>query len=188
MKSPYATNLQSVLNDGDTKIVLEIFERIAIQAWLERHPFQTISVESNLSDGGIEINGLYSYSERTTRISTQRDTNSFGQILEWGKTDKVSDTANSLLQCIQFTLLHELGHHVHAELRFVDSWQFGSTLRAVRTNAVSQYAKMPNRPLEYFAETFAAWVLYPTELILFDRLGYDMIHRALTVLDVDLRQ
>jgi hypothetical protein len=57
-----------------------------------------------------------------------------------------------------------------------------------RTNAISEYAKIQARPEEYFAETFAAWVLYRVELSVNDELGYGMMQRALETLGVEVQE
>ena len=129
---------------------------------------------------------MYSYQDKIAQICVTRD--DYGQEFEWGKIDKVSNTAKTLLQAIIFTFLHELGHHIHAALRDIDKFRFGMTLRVIRTNAISNYAKSPLLQLEYFAETFAAWVLYRAELRLKDQFGYAMIAAALAVLELEIKE
>ncbi len=188
MKSLFALTIESVLSDVSTQSVLEIFDKIGIGSWLQKHPFQKLSFEPVVLIAQREVNGSFDYQNRIAQVSTQRPSHAYGQILIWGQTDKLSQTAKTLEEAVGFTLLHESGHHIHAALRDVDKFQFGLTLRAIRTNAVSNYAKTPNAPLEYFAETFVAWVLYRTDLIINDTFGYAMIDKALKTLGIEVKE
>lgn len=188
MPSPFAVVLESVLDQAQTLAVLDIFVQIGVAAWLEKHPIRRLGFQTQIVYQGRVLQGVYSYKDNTMEIAVTRAASSYGQTLEWGKTDKVSNTALTLHQAMQFTLLHELGHHLHAALLEYDRFEFAMTLRAVRTNAVSNYAKTPLEPIEYFAETFVAWVLYRTELLIYDNLGYGMIQRALKILALELEE
>ncbi len=59
-------------------------------------------------------------------------------------------------------------------------------MQAIKTNGVSNYAK--SAEVEYFAETFVAWILYRTELAVNDELGYGMIQRALKALVIEVKE
>lgn len=117
-----------------------------------------------------------------------RNRGEWGENLDWGRIDKLSYTGRSEFEAVQFTVLHELGHHLHACLNQVNKLQFQFSLRMPRTNAVSTYAKKSVRPEEYFAETLAAWVLFRVELFIHDELGYGMIERALKVLGIEVQE
>ncbi len=182
MTTLFAETIESVLNELETQAILEILIKIEISHWLEQNPFKHLAFVKKAYLNQTEVNGWYSYETRVCEVSTSRSKHEYTQNLNWGKTDKLSQTARTEQEAIQFTLLHETGHHIHAILQERNLLMYNLTLRATRTNAVSNYAKTPLRPREYFAETFVAWVLYRTELLVHDGLGYGIIERALKAL------
>jgi hypothetical protein len=184
----FANQLESVLDEAQTQAVLEILNKIGLREWLEQHPFTVLVFEEKVFIFEREVSGYYNYRTSEARIAVTREPTEYNQVLEWGRTDKLSNTATSLLQAIQFTLLHEVGHRVHAVLQKADVFGFEMSLRAVKSNAATNYAKTPASLVEYFAETFVAWVLCRTELFIYDNLGYGMIYRALRVLELEVRE
>ncbi len=182
MRTPIAEDLESDLDDSQTQKILEIFDKVGLSEWLVSNPFKKIKLTSKvytqINHDFIEVNGLYSYQTMKAEIATSRDTTEYGHSLDWGRIDKISHTGRTALEAVQFTALHETGHHIHAVLRYLNKLQFVMTMNPVRSNAVSNYAKVAS-PIEYFAETFAAWILYRTESLIFDNTGYGMIGRAL---------
>jgi hypothetical protein len=136
--------------------------------------------------GEIEVYGLYSYLERSAEISITREKSSFGQTLIWGAIDKLSYAAPNALSAVRYTMLHELGHHLHNNLRDMDSFQFALTIRAIRSDGVSNYAKKLAAPIEYFAENFLAWVVCRKALFQNDKFAYAMIEKALQTLELEV--
>jgi hypothetical protein len=191
MKTAIAENLESTLDDQQTQAILEIFNRIGIRNWLEQNPFKELKfvpkVYMEMDNVSVEVSGFYSYQQRKAEVGLLRDNEEYKKFLQWGRTQKLSHTGQTLLQAIQITLLHELGHHIHAQLREIGSSEFVVAMQLPRTNAVTNYAKSP-RPVEYFAETFAAWVLYRPQLSKRDTLGYAMISRALKILSIEVNE
>ncbi len=188
MTSPFAENLESTLSESDTEAILEILSKIGIQHWLSVNPFKEIKFVNQSFLFGVEVNAWYDYQTRETQISTVRTRQDWGEHLDWGKVNKVSQTAQSELEAIQFTLLHELGHHIHAHYRLANTLAFRQTMTIPTTNAVSNYAKTIDRPQEFFAETFVAFVLFRVELSVYDQLGYAMILRALEALGIEVKE
>ena len=84
------------------------------------------------------------------------------------------------------TLVHELGHHIPNMLGIADRAYFDVTLRLVFLQGGTNCAKLNN--LEYFAESFALYVYYPTELLIQDFQGYGMIEKTLKILGLEVRQ
>ncbi len=188
MITPFAENLESTLDEHDTQVILEILGKIGIQHWLSDNPFKEIKFVNQSYLLGNEVNGWYSYQTRETEINVTRNQNDWGQSLDWGQVYSLSQTGRSRLEAVQFTVLHELGHHIHAMLYQNNANMFRQTMMTIRSNAVSNYAKTPQKPVEYFAETFVAWVLYRVELFVNDQLGYGIIQRALKALSIEVNE
>jgi hypothetical protein len=182
VNTPFAKSIESILDERETYRLLNIVKQIGLAAWLEQNPFHKLEFLSKVFLYEQEVHGVYSYKNQIAIIGTSRDSFDYGHDLNWGKISKLSLTSKTVFQSVQFTFLHELGHHLHAFLYLQQPIEFDMSMRMVRTNAVSQYAKTPNRRVEYFAETFVAWVLYRTELLIFDEFGYGMMQRALRTL------
>jgi hypothetical protein len=130
--------------------------------------------------------GWYGYQTGEAEISLSRATNEYGTTYQHQRFWSISSLANTALQAVQMTCLHETGHHIHAHLREIDLQQFSQTMLVPRTSALSQYGM--GRNLEYFAECFAAYVFKRTELLTDDLLGYAMIERALTRLGIVVQE
>ncbi len=190
VNSPFANQIESGLRDDEVNAILEIFNRIGMRDWLQNNPFQKLKIEPYiflwLGEKRIEVHGVYDFETKKASVATIRDSDSYAQALIWGKTDKLNHTGRTALEAVQFTALHELGHHVHGFLRDSNGLEFGSTQKLPRTNAVSNYAKSVYT--EYFAETFVAWILYRTELFVNDFLGYGMMLRALDALGIEVTE
>jgi hypothetical protein len=188
VKTPFTENLETVLDDAQTQAILEVFDKIEISQWLAQNPFKKLALVERSYVFNTEVRGWYDYVTREAEISATRDTGEWGQRLEWGKVQKLSQTGRTILEAVQFTGIHELGHHIHAELNQKNPLQFKLSLKMPQTNGISEYAKTPRRSEEYFAETFAAWVLYRVELSVNDELGYGMIERALKALGIEVKE
>ncbi len=186
MKASVVHIIKTSLDVTETQLILEIFDKIEAVQWLVKNPFRQITLAKKIYFNGKEANGMYSYRTQEMEISTSRSIPDYGKSLNWGKIQTLSMTGRTELEAIWFTGLHELGHHVHKVLLETNKAQFGMTILAVRTNGVSNYSKTAE--IEYFAETFAAWVLYRTELALYDQLGYAMIERALKTLALEVKE
>jgi hypothetical protein len=182
--TPYANTLVTELLPDEVAQITAVFDQIGVSHFLEQNPFLALEFLPNVVLDGREVNGWYDYKQRSSAISLSKEQDDFGQPLNWGQVGSVSTVAKSVPDAIQRTLVHELGHHVHRTLGAIDSGQFGTTLRMVRTNAVSNYAKID--ALEYFAESFSAYVFHRTELIFYDEFGYGMIERALKCLGLEV--
>ncbi len=186
IETTFATTCTTTLDLEQTTALLEMFSNIGIGAWLTQHPFAGLHFKPRVLLGEIEVYGLYSYLERTAEIAVAREENSFGQALVWGKIDKLSYAAPNALDAVLYTMLHELGHHVHNCLRAAELFQFALSLRTIRSDGVSHYAKKSTAPIEYFAENFLAWVVAREALFQNDKLAYAMISQALKTLQLEV--
>jgi hypothetical protein len=180
----FAKHLQSHLEIHETIALLQIFSRVGIDNWLHDNPFSALHIRKDVMLHGIPVNGWFSYQENTATIATSRDSKEWAEQLVWGRTDRLSLTAPTAFEAIQFTLLHELGHRLHLALLF-DAALFRMPWLLPRSDAVTNYAKSANAE-EYFAESFVAWIFYRTELFAQDQLAYAMIQRALDALGIEV--
>ena len=188
VKTPITRQLESMLDDTQTQVILKIFDKIGINQWLGKNPFKKITLVEQSYIANVEVSGWYDYNAREAEISSTKNSDEWGARLEWGKVDKLSHTGRTALEAVQFTAIHELGHHIHAELSKQNALSYKLSFQLPRTNGVSTYAKTPRRAEEYFAESFAAWVLYRVELSVHDQLGYGMIERALEALGIEVKE
>jgi hypothetical protein len=124
VKTPFAENLETALDDTQTQAILEIFDKIGINQWLAKNPFQKLHLVERSYVFRTEVSGWYDYRTREAEISATRNSDEWGQKLDWGKVQKLSQTGRTVLEAVQFTAIHELGHHIHAELNKRNALQF----------------------------------------------------------------
>jgi hypothetical protein len=182
----YALKVFSDVSELETKTILQVLETVGVAAFLQTRPFQSLNLRQALTFQNQTVLGLYSYQTGEAEISISRASNEYGLTYQHQRFWSISSLANTPLQAVQITCLHETGHHIHAYLRETDLQQFAQTMLVPRTNALSQYGM--SRNLEYFAECFAAYVFKRTELFTDDSLGYAMIERALTRLRIVVQE
>jgi hypothetical protein len=167
------------------KIVL-VLEESGLASFLRSNPFALLEFCTDLNLQNHSVHGMYSYQTTEVKINVNRDNNDFGQTYNQQLFWSISTLANTELDAIRRTLIHETGHHLHNTLRTLDSNFFRSTMLMPKSSALSQYA-MQNNP-EYFAEAFAAYVFQRTELLVQDKLGYDMITKSLSILGLQIKE
>jgi hypothetical protein len=185
--TPYAPILETHLGQDHIDRIVQIFEEIGVTQWLEQNPLSQLHFTREVfSDFNTSVNGMYSFLTATLHVATQRDRATYGKTFEWGAVHSVSTTGVLQIDAVQRTLVHELGHHIHATLGKVDLESFNKTMRAVFLRGGTTYSKRDN--IEYFAESFALYVFYPTELLVKDVDGYGMIEKALGVVGLEVEQ
>jgi hypothetical protein len=188
VQSIYTTQLKYTDSDDTVQGVLAILDHLGIQSWLVQHPFYQLEFSDVVQLGPRQVNGWYSYRDKSAHIALSRSQDTYGTKLDWGRNKALSHVSSTELEAVQKTLIHELGHHLHQRLSEVDLLRYNLTFRVIRSNAASEYAKTPFNPEEYFAETFVAWVFHRTDLIIFDELGYAMMKTALSILSVEVKE
>ncbi len=166
-----AQEFSSSLSDQQTQQIILVLEESGIVSFLRVHPFRLLELRSNVVLQTRPVHGVYSYQTTDTKINVHRDNADFGQSYQQQAFWSISALADTKLNAIRRTLIHETGHHVHHVLRTTDPSFFRSTMLIPRSSALSQYG-MQNNP-EYFAEAFAAFVFQRIELFVQDKLGYD---------------
>ncbi len=188
MQSPHALQLKYTASSEQIKALLLIFDQIGIGHWLSENPFSSLEFRDTVVLNQYGVNGWYSYKDRNAQIALTRDKTSFGAALDWGQIQSVSTVSNSPFEAIGKTMVHELGHHLHNKLLLDFPELFGVTMRMIRSDAISNYAKSPRRPEEYFAESFAAWVFHRTDFVIFDQQGYATMNKSLDTLGITVKE
>ncbi len=126
--------------------------------------------------------------------------------LPMGETFSVASRyGTSAEEQAQITFSHELGHHIHLSAK---NWQLQNRVNDIIDNAytergfadnprlvqdvleknvespaVSRYAATD--PMEYFAESFAAYLRDSYGLRKHDKIGFDMVAKVLTALHIE---
>jgi hypothetical protein len=185
-QTPYAREIETHVGQDYIDRLTHIFKDIGVSDWLEQYPLSRLELRETVLNKGRPVNGVYSFKQKSLRASTTRERNQYGYPFEWQRVNSVSSTAETQFLSIQITLVHELGHHIHNMLGITDRTYFDATLRFVFLQGGTNYANLDN--IEYFAESFALYVYYPTELLVKDPQGYGMIEKTLEILGLEVRQ
>jgi hypothetical protein len=126
-----------------------------------------------------EWNGSYDPSTADITVNANRAPSSYGREFIPEELKSVSEAGRDLVEAMQRSLYHEIGHHV---LEFAEAVQPGTVveirklLRSGRAIPVSKRAR--ELAMEYFVETFAAYRFEET-LVYRDPEGYDMVEAIL---------
>jgi hypothetical protein len=120
--------------------VVSVFSEIGTETWLAKNPFEKIVFSGKVFYENREVHGLYSAFAQEVHVATTRSSDI--QPFRWGEIQAVSHTALTSLEAIRKTLIHELGHHLHAHLLQLNKTQFMQTTLMVRTNAISHYGRV----------------------------------------------
>ncbi len=185
-RTPYANALETHVGQDHINRLTQVFIDIGVAHWLEEHPFSRLELTHAVMYRGQNVNGLYDFLQRTLKIATTRDSSEYGQTFEWQRAYSVSSTGKTPTETVQMTLVHELGHHIHNILGQTHRAYFNETLAMVFLQGGTTYAQKDH--LEYFAESFALYVFYPTELLVKDPNGYGMIEKTLRLVGLEVKQ
>jgi len=184
--TPYALELETHLDAVLLARLTCIYEDIGASFWLAVRPLSRLELTREVWDEGVQVAGLYSYPARWMKVATRRVKTEYGKPWVWQGVYSVSSTATTQTQAVQMTLVHELGHHVHSVLGVLDEALFLKTMRANILQGGTTYSR--SRRTEYFAECFALYTFYSTELLLGDPEGYGMIELALERVGLEVKQ
>jgi hypothetical protein len=192
--SRIAKHIQSSLNETQTQAVLNILLTTNLNLTLERIPLGELrfvekwndfdDLHANLASGVCippfpEYKIRYGYPHLRVKAITRADRIPLGdELLHPGISEAVAviTTPTQWMQCV---LVHEIGHH----LIFERTTQLVNIIKPAflkSQNPISQLASLNWE--EYFCETLAAHIMYPTELEKYDQIGYNMIQEALETL------
>jgi hypothetical protein len=185
--TPYARVLETHAGQDYIDRLTRIFEDIGAAQWLERNPLSCLELtQTVLDEFKEEVNGMYSFKSSAMQVATTRSKSEYGQLFEWGSVYSVSSTGELPIDAVQRTLIHELGHHIHKVLLELNPELFDRTVKVAAILGGTRYAKTHWR--EYFAENFALYVFYPTELLVKDEAGYGMMEQALSAVGLEVKQ
>jgi hypothetical protein len=126
-----------------------------------------------------EWNGSYDPSTADITINARRPPSSYGREFIPEELKSVSEAGRDLVEAMQRSLYHEIGHHVLECAEAVQPGtivEIGKLLRSGRAIPVSKRARV--RGLEYFVETFSAY-RFEEALVYKDPEGYDMVETIL---------
>lgn len=186
VRTLFVEHIESELPESQLQVFLQIPEQIGLSDFLIQHPLQTIRFEYNIVFDGREVNGLYEFLTREASVNLSRQVFDCGQPYQKQKFSSISVLAEDTHLAIGRTFVHELGHHVHCILREQDLSLFRMTMLTPRSDSLSQYGLI--NPLEYFAESFAAYVFQRLELLIDDPFGHATIDRVLARLALNIKE
>jgi hypothetical protein len=184
-QTPYAREIETHVGQDRIDRLTDIFKEIGVSDWLEANPLSRLELTQQVfTDAGNPANGMYSFVFQTMHVATTRDVSEIRKVFDWQRVYSVSSTAQTPTEAIQRTLIHELGHHIHnlLQLRFLDV--FKRTLAVNYLAGGTLYAQYNKQ--EYFAESFALYVFFQSELLQRDPVGHAMIEAALTRLGLEV--
>jgi hypothetical protein len=181
-----AKEIQSVLSDHQLQHIIVLLEDVGLASFLTLYPLEKLIFEDQVLIENRVSNGQYEFFTQTIKVGTFREERDYNNIYQKQQFWSISTLASTSELAYLRTLVHELGHHIHRILREKDKNMFQYTMTIPNYNALSQYGLQDN--LEYFAECLAAYIFHRVELMLDDWLGYDMIQKALQVLNLNLKE
>ncbi len=182
----YTQSFFSILSEEQTKVILAVLEEAGLQIFVQKYPFRSLEFRSDVQLKARVVQGFYSYQTQDAKINVDRDITDFAVVYKQQDFWSISSLAKTPIGAIRGTLIHETGHHLHNHLKSLNPSVFRHTMLMPRSSALSQYGTQ-NNP-EYFAETFAAYVFLRTELLVQDKLGYDMMNLALNALELQVKE
>lgn len=164
--------------------------------FLQTNPLSELRLEPTIK--ARNANGSYQIRAPlpgTSVLSVQwnRKTDTWGQKLEPEKMWSVSSVGGTRLESVIRTFVHELGHHIHLHdvgLRTADYTAIDQDIKAEFAKrryggSFTRYAATLH--VEYWAETFAAFVFHPSSLKRRDPAGYALVQRVLKARKISLR-
>jgi hypothetical protein len=182
----FTFSLQSSLSDDELQQVTAVIDRIGLGDCLRKNPFTSLRFAPDVIVDSRLVGGFYDYKTGDCEVSTVKDIDEYGQELQWGKIYKMSAIAQTPLLAIQRTFVHEIGHHLHSQLRKVSLPRFHQTMLSPQQHGPSRYAKV--NPREYFAESFSAYVFARSAMVVYDEFGWKMMERVLQDLGIEVTE
>ncbi len=186
VKSFFAQNIITELDDFQTSQLLDILGQVGLGSLLEHFPFTSLQFVAEVLYQGRQVNGVYDFKRGIAEIALSRADSDFGMSYAKHQFWSISSLATTSKQAITRTLIHETGHHLHSILRSEDRVLYGRTLILPSSNGISQYATVD--PYEYFAECFSAFVYQRTEFFVDDVVGYGIMQAVLERFGVKIKE
>jgi hypothetical protein len=173
--SVQAREFLSALPEKPTKEVLSALARDPkVVAILSSHPLGRLELSGRVPNP--TWNGSYRPASADLVVNPFRPPDSYGKEFYPPELRSVSEAGRTLVEAMQRSLYHELGHHILNVAGPEARSQVTRLLRSGRTFPISQRAKM--RAVEYFSESFAAY-RFEDSFADKDPEGYHMVEAIL---------
>jgi hypothetical protein len=182
----FAEHIESDLSETQLQGLLQIPEQMVLSDFLIQYPLRSLRFKNQIIFDDREVNGVYEFLTREASINLLRQTFEYGQLYQKQKFSSISVLALDTHLAIARTFVHELGHHVHCILREQDLSLFRTTMMTPRSDSLSQYGL--TNPLEYSAESFAAYVFQRIELLIDDPFGHGTIEKVSARLSLEIKE
>ena len=171
----HVDEILTTLSDIDTARVLSVLGSPNLLKFLEAHPLSRVEFSGRFSEP--DLNAEYDPRARAIVVNSDRPRDTYGQTLQAGPAVTVSSLGRDLTDAMSRSLFHELGHHVeHCAGPFV----IDAVVAAGRQKLLYPFSRRARlNPLEYFAESFAAYQFENDALYHKDPVGYTVIEGIL---------
>jgi hypothetical protein len=122
--------------------------------------------------------GFYDANSRDLVVNSARSPETYGKEFHPPELASVSAAGSNLVEAMQRSLYHEIGHHILENLPAQILDRIATQSRSRRAAPVSIRAR--GNPLDYFSETFSAY-RFEDSLADRDPTGYDIVEAILRV-------
>jgi len=171
----HARSFYFALPEQPTRAVLQALRDDAkLLRFLARRPLGRLEFSSGLPSANWL--GVYTPHSRDLVVNAFRSADTYGKEFHQPGLQSVSAAGRNLVEAMQRSLYHEIGHHILEWLPAQVLDQIAAQRRSRQAVPVSIRAR--ENPLEYFSETLAAY-RFEDSLADKDPTGYDMIESVL---------
>lgn len=171
----HARSFYSALPEQPTKDVLKaLCDDPKLLGFLERRALGRLEFSGRLPNPNWR--GSYDPPSRNVVVSAFRGPETYGKPFYTPELPTVSEAGRNLVEAMQRSLYHEIGHSVLGAAGPEPDRQVRRLFRGGRVTPVSLRAKLD--PVEYFCETFAAY-RFESRLADNDPNGYHMVEAIL---------
>jgi hypothetical protein len=174
----HARSFYSALPEQPTRAVLQaLHSDPAVLSFLERHQLGRLEFSGRMPEPSWR--GWYDPGNQELVVNAFRSPDTYGKQFYFPELESVSFAGSNLVEALQRTLYHEIGHHLLTFAGPEEIRQIERLRRSGRAFPVSQRAT--EGVYEYFSETFSAY-RFEDSLADKDPEGYDMIEQILRFL------
>lgn len=171
----HARSFYSALPEQPTRDVLQALRGDpGLLGFLERHKLGRVEFSGRIP--GPHWLGWYDPESRDLMVNAFRSPGTYGQEFYPPELKSVSSAGSNLVEAMQRSLYHELGHAIFEAAGPETEHQVRRLLRGGRAIPVSLRAR--ERASEYFCETFTAY-RFEGSIADKDPVGYDMVEAIL---------
>jgi hypothetical protein len=166
----------SQLSARDTQTVLRGFNQAGLVDYLKTRPLQELSFAPLPQPQKGFLAAQYDEIEARLIVHPTRPAQTYKQAFKPQTLETFSQTARNRLEALKFSAIHEIGHHLLADLRNRPGWLARLQQAAKKGLPISRRAAVDWE--EYFCECFSAYTFNPRALQAFDPVGYAIIKAA----------